>query len=164
MYKKLNEVKKKLKRSTQKKCALTKWSSRWGGIFFGMHDSIFESWHHVEPRFVQLYFKNRKYNYNILLCHDSYIYIRLKQVLQTFFFGDFILVYFDWFMLMISSYPTVAGFPSRLSWRGPRSRDLGSLPAGSFPGCAMVVMREGDWMCPSCGNHNYADKINCNRP
>ena len=24
-------------------------------------------------------------------------------------------------------------------------------------------MRPGDWMCPSCNNHNYADKIRCNR-
>ena len=74
--------------------------------------------------------------YKTLLCNDSFIYIytRLKQVLQTLFFCDFILVYFDWCMLMISSYPTVAGFPSRLSWRGPRSRDLGSLPGREFPG------------------------------
>ena len=24
-------------------------------------------------------------------------------------------------------------------------------------------MRPGDWMCPSCNNHNYADKVRCNR-
>jgi len=24
-------------------------------------------------------------------------------------------------------------------------------------------MRPGDWSCPSCGNHNYADKMACNR-
>jgi len=24
-------------------------------------------------------------------------------------------------------------------------------------------MREGDWICPQCSNHNYADKVNCNR-
>lgn len=24
-------------------------------------------------------------------------------------------------------------------------------------------MKEGDWMCDSCGNHNFADKVNCNR-
>lgn len=23
--------------------------------------------------------------------------------------------------------------------------------------------REGDWMCPKCGNHNYASKTACNR-
>ena len=25
-------------------------------------------------------------------------------------------------------------------------------------------MRPGDWMCPSCNNHNYADKIRCANP
>ena len=24
-------------------------------------------------------------------------------------------------------------------------------------------MRVGDWMCRACGNHNYADKLKCNR-
>jgi hypothetical protein len=24
-------------------------------------------------------------------------------------------------------------------------------------------MRPGDWICAECNNHNYADKINCNR-
>jgi len=27
----------------------------------------------------------------------------------------------------------------------------------------MVAMRPGDWLCPSCGNHNYASKVACNR-
>merc|ERR1740129_757000 len=24
-------------------------------------------------------------------------------------------------------------------------------------------MRPGDWMCPSCGNHNFSSRENCNR-
>lgn len=28
---------------------------------------------------------------------------------------------------------------------------------------ASAAMRPGDWMCPSCSNHNYADKVACNR-
>ena len=24
-------------------------------------------------------------------------------------------------------------------------------------------MRPGDWICPQCNNHNYADKIRCNK-
>eukprot|EP00747_Dinoflagellata_sp_TGD_P100800 gnl/TRDRNA2_/TRDRNA2_168145_c0_seq3.p1 gnl/TRDRNA2_/TRDRNA2_168145_c0~~gnl/TRDRNA2_/TRDRNA2_168145_c0_seq3.p1 ORF type:complete len:184 (+),score=40.75 gnl/TRDRNA2_/TRDRNA2_168145_c0_seq3:80-631(+) len=24
-------------------------------------------------------------------------------------------------------------------------------------------MRAGDWLCPTCQNHNYADKVKCNR-
>eukprot|EP00438_Fugacium_kawagutii_P028634 Skav212765 [mRNA] locus=scaffold2545:478311:478523:- [translate_table: standard] len=24
-------------------------------------------------------------------------------------------------------------------------------------------MREGDWICLQCNNHNYADKLKCNR-
>ncbi len=43
---------------------------------------------------------------------------------------------------------------SKGGWRIPGAESV----------AAMVVMREGDWMCPSCNNHNYADKINCNRP
>lgn len=31
--------------------------------------------------------------------------------------------------------------------------------AGGAPG----KMRPGDWMCPSCGNHNYASRVKCNR-
>lgn len=26
-----------------------------------------------------------------------------------------------------------------------------------------AAMREGDWICPSCANHNYANKVVCNR-
>jgi len=28
---------------------------------------------------------------------------------------------------------------------------------------AMPAMRAGDWICPLCYNHNYADKLQCNR-
>ena len=24
-------------------------------------------------------------------------------------------------------------------------------------------MRPGDWICPQCNNHNYADKVRCNK-
>lgn len=24
-------------------------------------------------------------------------------------------------------------------------------------------LKEGDWLCPSCGNHNYASRVNCNK-
>ena len=34
-------------------------------------------------------------------------------------------------------------------------------PGGGFPGTPN--MRPGDWMCRACNNHNYADKIACNR-
>eukprot|EP00448_Togula_jolla_P011242 CAMPEP_0170594116 /NCGR_PEP_ID=MMETSP0224-20130122/13825_1 /TAXON_ID=285029 /ORGANISM="Togula jolla, Strain CCCM 725" /LENGTH=261 /DNA_ID=CAMNT_0010918145 /DNA_START=72 /DNA_END=857 /DNA_ORIENTATION=- len=27
----------------------------------------------------------------------------------------------------------------------------------------MAAVREGDWMCPQCGNHNYASRTFCNR-
>ena len=65
---------------------------------------------------------------------------------------------------MISSYPSVAGFPSRLELKGSQISRSREPPGPGVSRAAMVVMREGDWMCPSCGNHNYADKINCNRP
>eukprot|EP00435_Cladocopium_sp_Y103_P020168 s882_g4.t3 len=48
----------------------------------------------------------------------------------------------------------------------PRPPDM-SLPQppshGGKGGGKVKDMRPGDWMCPSCGNHNYADKKNCNR-
>ena len=28
---------------------------------------------------------------------------------------------------------------------------------------AAVNMRQGDWLCRACGNHNFADKAHCNR-
>lgn len=28
---------------------------------------------------------------------------------------------------------------------------------------SMRQMRPGDWMCPSCNNHNFASKVNCNK-
>ena len=46
-------------------------------------------------------------------------------------------------------------------------RILGSvLSCGTSAAAAMPPssMRPGDWICPECNNHNYADKINCNRP
>merc|ERR1712127_781139 len=24
-------------------------------------------------------------------------------------------------------------------------------------------MKDGDWMCPNCGNHNFASRVTCNR-
>lgn len=39
---------------------------------------------------------------------------------------------------------------------GPRSAPYGM--AMQPPG-----MRPGDWICPSCGNHNYASRDNCNK-
>jgi len=26
-----------------------------------------------------------------------------------------------------------------------------------------LAMKEGDWLCPSCGNHNFASRTNCNK-
>jgi len=25
------------------------------------------------------------------------------------------------------------------------------------------IMKEGDWLCPQCSNHNYASRVNCNK-
>lgn len=50
---------------------------------------------------------------------------------------------------------------------------MGTIPGttagcGSMSGMARMgsqasAMKEGDWNCPSCGNHNYASRVNCNR-
>ena len=37
------------------------------------------------------------------------------------------------------------------------------MAAGPRGGGRPTNMRPGDWVCPSCNNHNYADKIRCNR-
>ena len=37
------------------------------------------------------------------------------------------------------------------------------VPPGSMAGPSGVQMRPGDWICQACNNHNYADKIACNR-
>merc|ERR1719482_2340581 len=39
-----------------------------------------------------------------------------------------------------------------------------SMHAARAPPPGVVPnMRPGDWICPSCNNHNYADKIRCNK-
>jgi|Transcript_79689 hypothetical protein len=38
---------------------------------------------------------------------------------------------------------------------------LWGLGGGKLPGAQDT--RPGDWMCPACGNHNYASRVNCNR-
>eukprot|EP00929_Paragymnodinium_shiwhaense_P108437 TRINITY_DN7475_c0_g1_i1.p1 TRINITY_DN7475_c0_g1~~TRINITY_DN7475_c0_g1_i1.p1 ORF type:complete len:398 (-),score=64.44 TRINITY_DN7475_c0_g1_i1:167-1360(-) len=43
-------------------------------------------------------------------------------------------------------------------------RPQGKAPAQARPGASMPTMlRAGDWICPDCGNHNYADKKQCRR-
>merc|ERR1711924_247971 len=45
----------------------------------------------------------------------------------------------------------------------------GMMPAAPMVSHAMPPMqstkpmKEGDWMCPSCGNHNYASRVECNK-
>jgi hypothetical protein len=36
-------------------------------------------------------------------------------------------------------------------------------PYGGKGGSSGGKTRPGDWMCPSCNNHNYADKVACNK-
>ena len=40
---------------------------------------------------------------------------------------------------------------------------MAQMPPAPPSGGRPSSMRPGDWMCPSCNNHNYADKIRCNR-
>lgn len=69
--------------------------------------------------------------------------------------------------------PVAAGGYGKASGKGgamvigpyqPQAAGVRPLP-GAAPASAAGVsgMRQGDWMCPSCSNHNYADKVACNR-
>jgi len=51
--------------------------------------------------------------------------------------------------------------PSNLQQAGVFQASAGGMPNGQvgLPPNA----RPGDWMCPACNNHNYADKFMCNR-
>jgi len=46
-------------------------------------------------------------------------------------------------------------------------RSGGPYPMGSpmtmMGGASPKVVRDGDWMCPSCNNHNFASRANCNK-
>lgn len=48
------------------------------------------------------------------------------------------------------------GMPGK-GGKGPAT----TAPPMGLPG--MNAMKDGDWMCPACGNHNYASRVNCNR-
>jgi len=37
------------------------------------------------------------------------------------------------------------------------------MMGGAMPSASSKPMKEGDWMCPSCGNHNFASRVNCNK-
>jgi len=40
---------------------------------------------------------------------------------------------------------------------------VGNLGMQFGSGGAPSALRPGDWMCPSCGFHNFAKNVNCNR-
>jgi len=42
----------------------------------------------------------------------------------------------------------------------PPAANYGGAPAQPAGG---KELKEGDWMCPGCGNHNFASRVNCNR-
>ncbi|CAE7320008.1 ZRANB2, partial [Symbiodinium necroappetens] len=44
--------------------------------------------------------------------------------------------------------------------RIPKPGGWSASPVASKPA---REMRPGDWICPSCANHNFADKLFCNR-
>merc|ERR1719440_975995 len=53
---------------------------------------------------------------------------------------------------------------------GMMQGDYGMMKGGgpvqnfSFPAMpGPKSMKAGDWLCPACGNHNYASRVNCNR-
>ncbi|CAE7637875.1 RANBP2 [Symbiodinium sp. CCMP2592] len=47
--------------------------------------------------------------------------------------------------------------------RGNKARGLWVAAAQPRAMAPMSGMRAGDWICPACSNHNYADKVMCNR-
>mmetsp|Transcript_4713 Transcript_4713/g.12972 ORF Transcript_4713/g.12972 Transcript_4713/m.12972 type:complete len:277 (-) Transcript_4713:98-928(-) len=44
----------------------------------------------------------------------------------------------------------------------PSATPVSRADAGREAG-ATADMKDGDWLCPSCGNHNYASRVTCNR-
>lgn len=49
--------------------------------------------------------------------------------------------------------------PMQLDWVGrAASMRYSTTSLGVLPG----NMKPGDWLCPSCNNHNYASRVNCN--
>lgn len=39
----------------------------------------------------------------------------------------------------------------------------GAAPTAFAGGAAPQMMKEGDWICPACSNHNYATRVECNK-
>jgi len=61
--------------------------------------------------------------------------------------------------------PVSAGFAAQaqMTLPSPRPSSAPSLPPHAGPLIAPTGMREGDWICPQCSNHNFATRGQCNR-
>lgn len=63
----------------------------------------------------------------------------------------------------MSSRPSPYGQPARPSFHHSGPPPSARAPPPSQGGKGGKGMREGDWICSSCGNHNFASRENCNR-